>query len=101
MDQNLPTSSNTRRPPMSEAQQRLAKLRDDAADWAMTASEITSKRQRDLFVRMARQLTLRADQIEASMAEEPSDTIPAQRDPRSASTGTQTRVEKKRKGTAS
>jgi hypothetical protein len=86
---------------MSDAQQRLAKLRDAAADWAVIASEITSKKQRDLFVRMARQLTLRADQIESSMAKEQSDSIPALEDPRAASTETQTRAEKKRKGAAS
>lgn len=85
---------------MSDVQQRLAKLRDDAADWAITASEITSKKQRDLFVRMARQLTLRADQIESSMAKEQSDSIPAQQDPRAARTETQARAEKTRKGTA-
>jgi hypothetical protein len=101
MDQNLPTSSSTRRPSLSDTQQRLAKLRDAAADWAMAASEITSKKQRDLFVRIARQLTLRADQIEASMAKEQSGSIPAPEDPRAASTETQTRAEKKRKGTAS
>jgi hypothetical protein len=86
---------------MSDVQQRLAKLRDDAADWAITASEITSKKQRDLFVRMARQLTLRADQIESSMAKEQSDSIPAPQDPRAACTETQARAEKTRKGTAS
>jgi hypothetical protein len=101
MDQNLSRNSSTRRPPMSDAPQRLAKLRDDAADWAMTASEIPSKKQRDLFIRMARQLTLRADQIEASMAKEPSDTIPAPQDPRAASTETQMRAEQKRKCTNS
>jgi hypothetical protein len=101
MDQNLPTSSRTRRPSLSDAQQRVAKLRDAAADWAMAASEITSKKHRDLFVRMARQLTLRADQTESSMAKEQSDSIPAPQDPRSASTETQTRAEKKRNGTAS
>ena len=87
---------------MSNAQQRLAKLRDDAADWAVTASEIPSKKPRDLFIRMARQLTLRADQIELSMAKEPSDAISAPQDPpRAASTETQLRAEQKRKRTNS
>jgi hypothetical protein len=55
---------------MSDAPQRLEKLRDAAADCAMTASEMTDKKQRDLFVTMARHLAILADHFE-----KPSDTF--------------------------
>jgi hypothetical protein len=52
---------------MDTAQQRLEKLRSDAADRAMTAGEMPDKKQREPFFTMARQLNMLADYAEMAL----------------------------------
>ena len=51
-------------PTMNDMRSRVEKLRDDAAECAMSASEVRGKKQRDLLLVLARQLTLLADQLD-------------------------------------
>jgi hypothetical protein len=46
---------------MSDVRERAERLRDDAAECAIIASGLANTQQRDLFVRLARQLSMLAE----------------------------------------
>jgi hypothetical protein len=59
------------RDPMKDMERRLAKLRDDAADWAIQSIETSDEERSDLFLKASHHLTGLADQVERLIADAP------------------------------
>jgi hypothetical protein len=52
---------------MQDMKQRLEKLRDDAAECAITSGLAETREKRELFARLAEHLTVLADEVEQVM----------------------------------
>jgi hypothetical protein len=52
---------------MKDMEARLEKLREDAAECAITSGLATDKKNRDLFARQAAYLTALADEVERAL----------------------------------
>ena len=53
---------------MRDMHKHLEKLRDEASESAMSASEATDKMKRDLFVKLSQHFSMLADQVEQAIA---------------------------------
>jgi hypothetical protein len=53
---------------MQDMKQRLEKLRDDAAECAITSGLAQTKEKRELFARLAEHLNSLADEVERTIA---------------------------------
>ena len=52
---------------MKDMAKRLERLREDAAECAITSGLATDKQKRDLFARLAAHLTVLADEVERAI----------------------------------